>query len=163
MLLLGAAMVVFKYEGVWLGFANVFNPESYYNGQGMPPYDSVGATPVGTVNTVLTWSPDARNWRYIQPTTSFIPRGSPVAGDFDCCGIFMAKQNPTLTPSWTSGEETLPLFCEPQPGCLSFCRASSDCLPTGPTGQMLGVMEHSSDRERARLGACQSSATALLG
>ena len=52
------AMVVFQYEGVWIGFANVFNPMSYYNGKGMPPYDSVGATPVGTVNTVLTWSPE---------------------------------------------------------------------------------------------------------
>ena len=52
------AMVVFQYEGVWIGFANVFNPMNYYNGKGMPPYDSVGATPVGTVNTVLTWSPE---------------------------------------------------------------------------------------------------------
>ena len=106
------AMVVFKYEGVWLGFANVFNPENYYNGQGMPPYDSVGSTPVGTVNGVLTWSPDARNWRYIQPTTSFIPRGSAAKGEFDCCGIFMAKQNPAQTPAFASGSEKLPIFCE---------------------------------------------------
>ena len=64
-------MVVFQYEGVWIGFANVFNPMSYYNGKGMPPYDSVGATPVGTVNTVLTWSPECAP--SLPPSAPLIP------------------------------------------------------------------------------------------
>ena len=83
--------------------AQVFNPASYYNGQGTPPVDSYGGTAVGTVNAVLTWSTDARNWHYIKPVTSFIPRGSSAAGDFDCCGVFVAKQDPTLTPAFLSG------------------------------------------------------------
>ena len=65
------------------------NPIGYYNGKGKPPADSFGATPVGTVNGVLAWSPDARHWHYIKPVTSFIPRGDAAAGAFDCCGIFM--------------------------------------------------------------------------
>ena len=100
------AMVAFRYEGVWIGFANVFNPTNYYDGQGPPPPGGSGATPVGTVNGVLTWSPDARHWHYIQPLTSFVPRGDASKGAFDCCGIFMAKQDPTKTPAWVRNTAT---------------------------------------------------------
>jgi hypothetical protein len=72
------------------------------------------------VRGVLAWSPDARHWHYIAPEKSFVPLGRPataataatVSGsgnggdgssgsgggggveppDFDCCGVFMAKQ-----------------------------------------------------------------------
>ena len=75
---------------------------------------------MGQVRGVLAWSPDARHWHYIAPEKSFVPLGRPattaataatVSGsgnggdgssgsggggveppDFDCCGVFMAKQ-----------------------------------------------------------------------
>merc|ERR1712151_1428129 len=58
------AMVAFKYAGIWLGFANVFN--AYY--------DTVDPITPGTANMVLTWSADARHWKHVAPAESFIHR-----------------------------------------------------------------------------------------
>jgi hypothetical protein len=104
------ALVAFRYEGVWLGFANVFNPTAYYSGRGAPTAGmwNPGAAPPGQVFGVLAVSHDARTWEYIHPDTSFIPHGE--EGSFDCCGVFMAKQNPSMTPAYSSGSDTLPLF-----------------------------------------------------
>ena len=71
------ALVPFHYTpaGVWLGFANVFNP----SGPGKSSWrknGQAGQAPVGTVYGVLAWSVDARHWHYIAPEQSFIPLGA---------------------------------------------------------------------------------------
>merc|ERR1712086_40932 len=78
-------LVVFPYEGIYIGIGNVFNPSQ----------EPGPAAPIGQVNSVLAWSPDARHWNWISPTESFIPLGA--SGDFDACGVFGAKQDPVRT------------------------------------------------------------------
>lgn len=92
------ALVAFPYAGIWLGFANVFNPTH-----------SAGPTAPNTVNMVLTWSSDAREWKYIKPDQSFVPRES-NSGSWDCCGVFGAKQSPEQTPAFLQGATTLPIY-----------------------------------------------------
>ena len=50
----------------------------------------------------------ARAWHYVRPDQSFVPHGA--SGSFDCCGVFIAKQNPSLTPAYAAGSDKLPLF-----------------------------------------------------
>lgn len=116
------ALVAFRYEGIWLGFANVFNPINYYPGHG-DPGPAPSAAPAGQVYGVLAWSPDARHWEYIAPDQSFIPHGA--NGSFDCCGIFMAKQNPAMSPAYAAGENTLPLFYAGANGAFFGARATN--------------------------------------
>merc|ERR1719231_1758865 len=78
-------LVVFPYEGIYIGIGNVFNP-----------FQQPGpAAPIWQVNMVLAWSPDGRRWKWVRPTDSLIPLG--VAGNFDACGVFSAKQDPMRT------------------------------------------------------------------
>ena len=53
-------------------------------------------------------SHNARAWHYVRPDQSFVPHGA--SGSFDCCGVFIAKQNPSLTPAYAAGSDKLPLF-----------------------------------------------------
>jgi hypothetical protein len=75
-------LLVFPYEGIFIGIGNVFNPSQ----------DAV-PVPIGQVNMVLAWSADGRHWNWIRPTESFVPLGT-EAGAFDSCGVFSAKQDP---------------------------------------------------------------------
>ena len=76
----------------------------------------------------------ARNWEYIAPEQSFIPQGRSASKaksepDFDCCGIFMAKQNPVLTPQYDDasggGAAQLPLFYAGSNGAFFGPRAGA--------------------------------------
>ena len=100
------ALVAFRYGNVWLGFANVFNPsgpsKGRFKAQGLP-----GQAPVGQVDGILAWSPDARHWHYIAPETSFVPLGA--EGSLDCCGAFIAKQNPSMTPAFVAADPSTPM------------------------------------------------------
>jgi hypothetical protein len=127
------ALVAFHYApaGVWLGWANVFNPSGPGKGawrrDGQP-----GQAPVGQVYGVLAWSPDARHWHYISPEQSFVPLGGGGSTDFDCCGIFMAKQNPVETAEYsTAMASTAPL--------LPIYYAGSNGAFFGPRAGSLGV------------------------
>lgn len=82
------ALVSFAYEGVFLGFANVISFNTTTPGQ---HEQGGGDNPGGTVTSELVFSADAKHWRYLKPGQSFVPRGVP-GKDFDCCGIFTAKQ-----------------------------------------------------------------------
>ena len=101
---------------------------------------------MGQVYGVLAWSPDARHWEYISPEQSFVPLGrlsqqgssdaasggssdSGSTPDFDCCGVFMAKQNPTETEEYLSAATT--------PLLLYY--AGSNGAFFGPRGGALGV------------------------
>ena len=96
------ALTVFRYAGIYLGFANVFNP--------FLDTASDHAAPLpGNVNMELAWSTDARRWRYAAPGQSFVPH-APGGGAWDCCGVFGAKQSPEDTPEFTSGKRSLPVF-----------------------------------------------------
>jgi len=79
-------LVVWPYEGIYIGIGNVFNPSSTIAPSGAA---------VGQVNTVLGWSADGRRWKWLKPNDSFMPLGK--AGDFDACGTFGAKQDPLRT------------------------------------------------------------------
>lgn len=87
-------LVVFPYEGVYLGIGNVFNPTQV---------DGAAAVK-GQVNMVLGWSADGRRWKWLVPNDSIIPLGK--AGDFDACGVFGAKQDPLRT----AANDTLRLY-----------------------------------------------------
>jgi hypothetical protein len=83
-------LVVWPYEGIYIGIGNVFNPTQ-----------TDGAAAVkGQVNMVLGWSPDARRWKWLVPNDSIIPLGSET--DFDACGVFGAKQDPLRTATNTT-------------------------------------------------------------
>ncbi len=97
------ALTVFRYAGIYLGFANVFNP---FLGTGAS--DPSAPLP-GTVNMELAWSADARRWRYAVPGQSFVPH-VPGGGSWDCCGVFGAKQSPEDTPEFVDGQQSLPVF-----------------------------------------------------
>jgi len=77
-------LLVFPYEGIYIGIGNVFNPTQ-----------EIGPAAIGQVNMVLAWSADGRHWEWINPTQSLVPLGR--AGDFDTCGVFSAKQEPLRT------------------------------------------------------------------
>lgn len=79
-------LVVWPYEGIYIGIGNVFNPTQ-------TPARSVAA--IGQVNMVLGWSADGRRWKWLRPDDSIIPLGA--SGDFDACGVFGAKQDPLRT------------------------------------------------------------------
>jgi len=79
-------LVVWPYEGIYIGIGNVFNPSSTV---------ALSGAAIGQVNTVLGWSVDGRRWKWIKPNDSFMPLGK--AGDFDACGTFGAKQDPLRT------------------------------------------------------------------
>ena len=81
-------MVVWPYEGIYLGIGNIFNPTTNVAASGAV---------VGQVNGVLGWSADGRRWKWLKPNLSLIPLGSHAKGDFDACGIFGAKQDPLRT------------------------------------------------------------------
>jgi hypothetical protein len=87
-------LVVWPYEGIYLGIGNVFNPAQ-----------KPGAVAIGQVNMVLGWSPDARRWKWLVPGDSIIPLGA--AGEFDSCGVFGAKQDPLRT---VAANDTLRLY-----------------------------------------------------
>eukprot|EP01079_Euglenida_sp_SAG-EU17-18_P005303 gene5304-948_t len=89
-------LVVWPYEGIYLGIGNVFNPTQTTAKSGAA---------VGQVNMVLGWSPDGRSWKWLLPNDSIIPLG--MAGDFDSCGVFAAKQEPLR---WGAGNSTLRLY-----------------------------------------------------
>jgi len=78
-------LVVWPYEGIYLGIGNIFNPSQEAGSQAV----------IGQVNGVLGWSTDGRRWKWLIPNKSLIPLGN--AGDFDACGIFGAKQDPLRT------------------------------------------------------------------
>jgi len=78
-------LLVFPYEGIYIGIGNVFNPTQ----------EDGPAASIGQVNMVLGWSADARHWKWLRPVDSFIPHGA--AGEFDTCGVFSAKQDPVRT------------------------------------------------------------------
>lgn len=108
------ALVVFRYAGIYLGFANIFNPFLHTGARpGLP----------GTVNMELCWSTDARRWRYVAPGRSFVPH-VPGSGDWDCCGVFGAKQSPEHTHEFRRGARQLPLFYA---GCNGRFFSSRSC------------------------------------
>jgi hypothetical protein len=78
-------LVVWPYEGIYIGVGNVFNPTQ----------EDGPAAPKGRVNMVLGWSADGRRWKWLVPNDSIIPLGND--GDFDSCGVFGAKQDPLRT------------------------------------------------------------------
>ena len=79
-------LVVWPYEGIYIGIGNVFNT-----------VDQVAASGavIGQVNMVLGWSADGRRWKWLRPNDSIIPLGA--EGEFDTCGVFGAKQDPLRT------------------------------------------------------------------
>jgi hypothetical protein len=79
-------LVVFPYEGIYLGIGNVFNTAKKTAASGAV---------VGQVNMVLGWSADGRRWKWLKPNDSIIPLGA--VGEFDTCGVFGAKQDPLRT------------------------------------------------------------------
>merc|ERR1719272_1961579 len=79
-------LVVFPYEGIYLGIGNVFNTAKKVAASGAV---------VGQVNMVLGWSADGRRWKWLKPNDSLIPLGE--VGEFDTCGVFGAKQDPLRT------------------------------------------------------------------
>jgi hypothetical protein len=82
------ALVSFEYQGIYLGFANVISFNTTVPAQ---REQGGGDNPGGTVTSELVFSTDAKRWVYLKPGQSFVPRGVP-GKDFDCCGIFTAKQ-----------------------------------------------------------------------
>jgi hypothetical protein len=78
-------LVVWPYEGIYIGIGNVFNPTQ----------EAGAAAPIGQVNMVLGWSADGRKWKWLVPNDSIIPLGGD--GAFDACGVFCAKQDPLRT------------------------------------------------------------------
>lgn len=86
------ALVSFEYEGIYLGFSNVIS----FNTTLPEQLQQTGGNPGGTVTSELVFSTDAKHWQYLKPGHSFIPRGIP-GKDFDCCGIFTAKQGYQLS------------------------------------------------------------------
>jgi hypothetical protein len=98
---------------------------------------------VGQVYGVLAWSPDARHWHYIAAEQSFIPLGRPhtsgkggvrrseqaaaaaAVGEFDCCGVFIAKQNPSESPQYTAGNAELPIYYAGSNGAFFGPRAGA--------------------------------------
>ena len=88
---------------------------------------------MGQVRGVLAWSPDARHWHYIAPERSFIPLGRPASAgakpaepDFDCCGVFMAKQNPTATAEYAAATaQDLPVYYAGSNGAFFGPRAGA--------------------------------------
>eukprot|EP01051_Picozoa_sp_SAG22_P013931 SAG22_NODE_1622_length_3962_cov_25.479420_2_plen_517_part_00 len=92
------ALVAWEYAGVFIGIANVFNPS----------WETDAVTPPGTANAVLAWSADGRQWEYLLPTESLIPRGR--SGSWDCCSVFGAKQSPQRTPEYLAGDDHLILY-----------------------------------------------------
>jgi len=89
-------LVVWPYEGIYLGIGNVFNPTQ--------ATAKMGAA-IGQVSAVLGWSADGRRWKWLRPSQSLIPLGKP--GDFDSCGVFGAKQDPMRT---SGSNDTLRLY-----------------------------------------------------
>eukprot|EP01047_Picozoa_sp_COSAG01_P008455 COSAG01_NODE_334_length_18708_cov_49.649686_6_plen_129_part_00 len=84
-------LIAFAYEGIFLGVGNVLNgllPDRH----GYTPTARSGL-PGGGVNMALAWSIDGRRWQWVKPNDSLVPRGG-VAGSFDSCGVFGAKQDP---------------------------------------------------------------------
>jgi hypothetical protein len=135
------ALVAFHYApaGVWLGFANVFNPSGPGKG-GWRKNGHSGQAPVGVVYGVLAWSADARHWHYIAPEQSFVPLGTSTAGDFDCCGVFMAKQNPVETPQFHASEPdtSIPLYYAGSNGQFFGPRAGALGLASVPHKSLTG-------------------------
>lgn len=78
---------------------------------------------------MLAWSPDARHWHYIAPEQSFIPLGRQASSGatpaFDCCGVFMAKQNPTVTAEYADGVADLPVYYAGSNGAFFGPRAGA--------------------------------------
>lgn len=79
-------LVVWPYEGIYLGIGNIFNPGTSTAKSGAV---------VGQVNMVLGWSADGQRWKWLVPNDSIVPLGG--AGHFDACGVFGAKQDPLRT------------------------------------------------------------------
>jgi len=79
-------LVVWPYEGIYLGIGNIFNPTTSVAASGAV---------VGQVNMVLGWSADGRRWKWLKPNDSIVPLGK--VGEFDTCGVFGAKQDPLRT------------------------------------------------------------------
>jgi hypothetical protein len=90
-------LLVWPYEGIFLGLGNVFNPTQ-----------EAGRVPIGQVNTVLAWSADGRRWKWVSPNDSLIPLGK--ADEFDACGVFGAKQEPLRTASLMGDGDDLRLY-----------------------------------------------------
>jgi hypothetical protein len=90
--------VAFRYADVWLAFTNTFNPSQQF-----------GALPPGQSNMVLSFSADGRHWESIEPNDSFIQL-APRSGQWDCCSVFGAKQDPQSTPEFVQGEADFPLY-----------------------------------------------------
>merc|ERR1711870_184954 len=87
-------LVVFPYEGIYLGIGNVFNPGNHWLQQDermQDPPPSGGPAIVGQVNMVLAWSPDGRTWKWLSQD-SILPLGKD--GEFDACGVFGGVQDP---------------------------------------------------------------------
>ena len=95
------SLTTFGYAGIFLGFANTFNPSQQVGGP-LPPGQSV---------MVLVWSPDGRTWEAVSPneSESLVPL-APSGGGWDCCSVFGAKQDLETTPEFLSGAAELPLF-----------------------------------------------------
>ena len=91
--------VAFRYANLWLAFTNTFNPSQ----------NKSAALPPGQSNMILSWSADGRRWETIEPNESFI-KFVPGSGQWDCCSVFGAKQDPESTPEFERGEATFPLF-----------------------------------------------------
>ena len=58
---------------------------------------------------ILSWSADGRRWETIEPNESFI-KFAPGSGQWDCCSVFGAKQDPESTPEFLRGEPEFPIF-----------------------------------------------------
>jgi len=91
-------LVVWPYEGIYIGIGNVFNPTQEPASNGVA---------IGQVNMVLGWSADGRRWKWLKPNDSIIPLGE--SGDFDACGVFGAKQAPLRTAA-IDHNDTLRLY-----------------------------------------------------
>jgi hypothetical protein len=59
-------LVVWPYEGIYIGIGNVFNTAQRVAANGAV---------IGQVNMVLGWSADGRRWKWIKPNDSIIPLG----------------------------------------------------------------------------------------
>ena len=69
-------LVVWPYEGIYLGIGNIFNPTQV---------PAASGAAIGQVNSVLGWSADGHRWKWLVPNDSLIALGA--AGDFDSCGV----------------------------------------------------------------------------
>ena len=95
------ALVSFRYEGIFLGFANMLVLSSNRS-------QNIGHAQGGTVNAELVFSTDGRHWQYLKPGHSFIPLGD--GGAWDSCSVFGAKQGFQASQQRAGGNSSLRVY-----------------------------------------------------